>query len=192
MLTSIVIFTAASLGLGMALGFAAIKFRVEGDPMVDKIDAILPQTQCGQCGFPGCKPYAKAIAAGEADINKCPPGGEQGVIKLAELMGRDPKPLNEELVGENSSQTTVVALINDFTCIGCTKCIQVCPVDAIVGAAKQKHTVIEEYCTGCKLCLPPLCPVNECIVMISVEPTATQWQWPEPKVFVEPIPGTVS
>ena len=176
---------------GVLLGYAARKFHVEGDPVVEKIDAILPQTQCGQCGYPGCKPYAKAIASGEAEINQCPPGGEQGVIALAELLGCEPKPMSEELVAE-SSDDPVVALINEETCIGCTKCIQVCPVDAIVGAAKQKHTVIEEYCTGCKLCLPPICPVENCIVMEAVEPTARLWKWPEPPNFVEPICGTGS
>ncbi|MGD8591345.1 MAG: electron transport complex subunit RsxB [Gammaproteobacteria bacterium] len=191
MLTSILIFAMAALVFGVLLGYAARKFHVEGDPVVEKIDAILPQTQCGQCGYPGCKPYAKAIASGEAEINQCPPGGEQGVIALAELLGCEPKPMSEELVAE-SSDDPVVALINEETCIGCTKCIQVCPVDAIVGAAKQKHTVIEEYCTGCKLCLPPICPVENCIVMEAVEPTARLWKWPEPPNFVEPICGTGS
>lgn len=186
MLTSVLIFAMAALVFGILLGYAARKFYVEGDPIVEKIDAILPQTQCGQCGYPGCKPYAKAIASGEAEINQCPPGGEQGVIALAELLGCDPKPLNEELVA-NSSDEPMVALINEETCIGCTKCIQVCPVDAIVGAAKQKHTVIEEYCTGCKLCLPPICPVENCIVMEEIEPTAMLWKWPEPPSFIEPI-----
>jgi electron transport complex protein RnfB len=188
MLTSILIFTTAALILGVLLGVAAKKFHVEGDPLVEKIDAILPQTQCGQCGYPGCKPYAKAISAGEADINQCPPGGEQGVIALAELLGCDPKPLNEELVADSSNEP-MVALINEETCIGCTKCIQVCPVDAIVGAAKQKHTVIEEYCTGCKLCLPPICPVEHCIVMEEVQTTAATWKWPEPEKFIEPMRG---
>ncbi|MEJ2180597.1 MAG: electron transport complex subunit RsxB [Gammaproteobacteria bacterium] len=166
------------------MDFNGLFFRVEGDPMVEKIDGILPQTQCGQCGFPGCKPYAKAIAAGEADINQCPPGGEQGVIEIAELMGVEPKPLSEEHAA-NVSDDDMVAIINEETCIGCTKCIQVCPVDAIVGAAKQKHTVLAEYCTGCKLCLAPVCPVEDCIEMIVVEPTVTQWKWPVPAQATE-------
>jgi electron transport complex protein RnfB len=161
------------------LGLAAIKFRVEGDPLVDKIDAILPQTQCGQCGYPGCKPYAKAIAADEADINQCPPGGESGVKALADLLGKDPKPLQVD--GEqDGDEQTLLAVIDEQTCIGCTKCIQVCPVDAIVGAAKQKHTVLDVYCTGCKLCLPPVCPVENCLTMITVQPAVTEWVWPAP------------
>jgi len=189
MLTPILIFTLSALVFGVLLALAAIKFHVEGDPIVEKIDAILPQTQCGQCGYPGCKPYAKAIASGDADINQCPPGGEQGVIALADLLGCEPKPLNEELAADNSD-APMVALINEETCIGCTKCIQACPVDAIVGAAKQKHTVIEEYCTGCKLCLPPICPVADCIVMEEVEPTVALWKWSEPRQVVEPMRQT--
>lgn len=179
MLTATLIFTLVALACGIVLGVAAYKFRVEGNPIVNKIDALLPQTQCGQCGYPGCKPYAKAIESGEADINQCPPGGEAGIVALADLLGRDPKPLNEENA-INADDETMVAIIEEEICIGCTKCIQVCPVDAIVGAAKQKHTVIEEYCTGCKLCLPPICPVDYCLEMIVVQPTATIWKWPIP------------
>jgi electron transport complex protein RnfB len=131
--------------LGAALGYASIKFKVEGDPLVEKIEAILPQTQCGQCGYPGCKPYAAAISAGEADINLCPPGGMDGVRKLADLLGREVKPLDAE---EKPKQ---VAIIDEETCIGCTLCIQACPVDAIVGAAKQMHTIID-----------PCAPVASC------------------------------
>src|SRR5690606_37300326 len=145
-----------TLLLGALLGFAAQRFTVEGDPMVDRIEAILPQTQCGQCNYPGCRPYAEAIASGEADINQCPPGGDAGIRQLAELLGREPKPLNAEN-GEEAPDT--VALIDEARCIGCTKCIQACPVDAIIGAPKLMHTVIPELCTGCNLCVPP-CPVD--------------------------------
>ncbi len=147
--------------LGALLGWAAVRFRVQDDPMVERIDRLLPQTQCGQCNYPGCRPYAKAIAAGEADINQCPPGGEAGVRALAELLGREPKPLNPD---NGAVKPPVVALIVEDDCIGCTKCILACPVDAIVGAAKQMHTVIADLCTGCELCLPP-CPVD-CIVLV--------------------------
>jgi electron transport complex protein RnfB len=143
-----------------------VLFRVQGDPLVDKIDAILPQTQCGQCGYPGCKPYATAIAGGEADINQCPPGGDEGVRKLADLLGREYKPLNAEHGVEKPKS---VAVIDEATCIGCTLCIQACPVDAIVGAAKQMHTVVADLCTGCELCVPP-CPAD-CIDMVPVAET---------------------
>ena len=175
MLEAILVLTVLAIIFGVILGFAAVKFKVEGDPIVDQIDAILPQTQCGQCTFPGCRPYAEAIASGEADINQCPPGGEAVIHSLADLLGVDPKPLNEEH-GEHTEQTVVV--IDEQVCIGCTLCIQACPVDAILGAAKQMHTVIKQECTGCNLCIPP-CPVD-CIHIISVEQTIQTWKWPTP------------
>lgn len=160
---------------GALLGYASIRFKVESDPIVDQIDNILPQTQCGQCGYPGCRPYAEAIANGD-EINKCPPGGEAGVKALADLLGREPKPLDESL--EESVPT--VAVIREDECIGCTKCIQACPVDAIVGAAKLMHTVIADECTGCDLCVPP-CPVD-CIDMVPVKKDDLEhWQWPNPE-----------
>lgn len=177
MLYAILALAVLAAAFGLALGWASIRFKVEGDPLVEKIDKILPQTQCGQCGFPGCKPYATAIASGAADINQCPPGGEDGVLKLAELLGRDPKPLNPENGVAKALPT--VALIDEATCIGCTKCIQACPVDAILGAAQQMHTIIVDACTGCELCLPP-CPVD-CITMVPVKDTAKTWKWPTPE-----------
>jgi len=166
-----------SLGLvfGLGLGWAARRFRVEQDPVVDQIDALLPQTQCAQCGYPGCRPYAEAIASGEADINQCPPGGEAGIRALADLLGREPKPLNPE---NGVEKPRTVAVIDEEVCIGCTLCIQACPVDAIVGASKQMHTVIEEVCTGCDLCLPP-CPVD-CIDMVIVDSGPDQWRRTRP------------
>lgn len=161
---------------GLLLGFSAIRFKVEGDPIVDQIDSLLPQTQCGQCGFAGCRPYAEAIASGEADINQCPPGGEAGIEVLAELLGVDAKPLNAEH-GEHTVKR--VAVIDEQVCIGCTLCIQACPVDAILGAAKQMHTVIESECTGCDLCVPP-CPVD-CIEMVPLKQTISRWKWPYPE-----------
>lgn len=136
----------------------------EGDSLVARIDAILPQTQCRQCNYNGCKPYAEAIAAGEADINQCPPGGDAGIRALADLLGVQYKQLNPE---HGVYKTKAVALIDEVICIGCTLCIQACPVDAILGAAKHMHTVIIPECTGCELCLPP-CPVD----CISMEPIA--------------------
>jgi len=161
---------------GIILGYAAIKFHVEGDPVVDKIDALLPQTQCGQCTFAGCRPYAEAIANGEAEINQCPPGGETTILALADLLGVEAKPLNDEHGEEKMAAT--VAIIDEQVCIGCTLCIQACPVDAILGAAKQMHTVIEAECTGCDLCVPP-CPVD-CIDMITVKENLETWKWPLP------------
>lgn len=152
--------------LGLILGYSSIRFKVDGDPLVDKIDALLPQTQCGQCNYPGCRPYAEAIAKGEADINQCPPGGDTGVKALAELLGMGYKPLNPELGPEKPKR---VAVIDEEKCIGCTLCIQACPVDAILGAPKFMHTVIASECTGCDLCLPP-CPVD-CISMEPVPET---------------------
>ncbi len=176
MLTAILALTALAVAFGLLLGFAAVRFKVESDPILDKIDAILPQTQCGQCSYPGCRPYAEAIANGEADINRCPPGGETVILALADLLGVDPKPLDDE-VGEEKPKT--VAVIDEQVCIGCTLCIQACPVDAILGAAKQMHTVIESECTGCDLCLEP-CPVD-CIDMVVVQADPTTWKWPFPE-----------
>ena len=128
-------------------------------PLVDKIDAILPQTQCGKCGYAGCRPYAEAIASGEADINRCPPGGEEGIRELAALLGVKFKPFGEDVVLKPRS----VAFIDENLCIGCTLCTQACPVDAIAGASKLMHTILAPLCTGCELCVAP-CPVD-CISM---------------------------
>ncbi len=180
MLTAILVMTTLAVLFGLLLGFAAARFKVEGDPVVDQIDALLPQTQCGQCGYAGCHPYAEAIAKGEADINQCPPGGETVIRALAELLGREAKPLNAEH-GEPKGKTVVE--IDEQACIGCTLCIQACPVDAILGAAKQMHTVIREECTGCNLCIPP-CPVD-CIHIVPVEEEIDTWCWPEPETVLE-------
>lgn len=180
MSTALLVMIGLALVLGLVLGIAAIKFKVTESPLVEKIDAILPQTQCGQCGFPGCKPYATAIAKGEADINQCPPGGEEGVRKLSELLGVDPKPLNAE---HGVTKPKSVAVIDEQLCIGCTLCIQACPVDAILGAAKHMHTVIALECTGCELCIPP-CPVD-CIHMHAVEENINTWKWKYPQYSIQ-------
>ena len=176
MIAALAIMALGAVILGAALGFASIKFKVQGNPLVEKINGVLPQTQCGQCGFPGCHPYAEAISKGEVDINLCPPGGEEGVRKLADLLGREVKPLNAE---EKPKQ---LAVIDENTCIGCTLCIQACPVDAIVGAAKQMHTIVAPLCTGCELCLPP-CPV-ECISMEVIQETVDNWKWKYPVIEI--------
>jgi electron transport complex protein RnfB len=154
------------LALGAALSLAAIRLRPTTDPVVDPIEALLPQSQCGQCGYPGCRPYAEAVAAGAA-INRCAPGGNGTIRALAELLNVEPLPLDVEALPK------AVAFIREAECIGCTKCIQACPVDAIVGASKRMHTVIADECTGCDLCVEP-CPVD-CIEM---RPLATAPRWP--------------
>ena len=161
--------------LGFGLAFAAKRLGVAADPVAEQINRILPQTQCAQCGYPGCRPYAEAIAAGLADINQCPPGGEAGIRALADLLGREALPLNPEF-GEE--KPTVVAVIDEEICIGCTLCIQACPVDAILGASKLMHTVIADECTGCELCIPP-CPVD-CISLVAPSLMTGQWRRPRP------------
>ena len=168
MLSALFVMAGIALVLGAMLGFASIRFKVKGDPLVDKIDAILPQTQCGQCGFPGCKPYAQAIAKGEAEINQCPPGGEEGIRKLADLLGKEFKPLSAEHGVEKPKQVAVID--------------EACPVDAIVGAAKQMHTIVAPLCTGCELCVPP-CPVD-CIAMVPVPETVETWKWKYPVIQI--------
>ncbi|WP_345776277.1 Rnf electron transport complex subunit RnfB [Luteimonas salinisoli] len=138
-----------------------------GADIVERIDRLLPQTQCGQCGFDGCRPYAEALAAGEVDIDRCPPGGDAGARALALLLGRAPRPYDRARGAHHPAPA--VALVVEADCIGCTKCIQACPVDAIIGGAKAMHTVLEPLCTGCELCLPA-CPVD-CIVMTAPAPT---------------------
>jgi electron transport complex protein RnfB len=135
------------------------------DSLADRIDAVLPQTQCRQCGYPGCRPYAEAIATGHADLNRCPPGGPETLRALSELTGLPMKPL------EGVHKPPAVARIDEAACIGCTLCIQACPVDAIVGAANLMHTVIAAECSGCELCLPA-CPVD-CIAMVETGKTPT-------------------
>jgi electron transport complex protein RnfB len=138
--------------------------------LAERIDAVLPQTQCTKCGYPSCRRYAEAIAGGEADINQCPPGGEAGIRRLAAMLGRNAKPLNPANGVEGARR---VAAIDESRCIGCTLCIQACPVDAIVGAAKLMHTVVTDLCSGCDLCVAP-CPVD-CIAMIPAKGADIVW-----------------
>lgn len=166
---------------GSLLGFASVKFEVEGNPLSDQINSILPQTQCGQCGYPGCRPYAEAIADGDS-INKCPPGGEDTIQALANLLDVEPEPLDAE---HGTEKEPLVAYIREAECIGCTKCIQACPVDAILGAAKVMHTVIADECTGCDLCVEP-CPVD-CIDMIPRKTGIRHWSWPLPSPDNPPL-----
>ena len=138
--------------------------------LADQIEDLLPQTQCTKCGYPACRPYAEAIARGEADINRCPPGGIEGVARLSALTGRPVIPINP---ANGIERPRPVAWIDENLCIGCTLCIQACPVDAILGAAKQMHTILPSLCTGCDLCVAP-CPVD-CIGMLPVTGELTGW-----------------
>lgn len=135
--------------------------------LTERIDALLPQTQCTRCGYSACRPYAEAIARGQAPINRCPPGGETGIRALAALTGQPLLPLDP---ARGDEAPPLIAIIDEDVCIGCTKCILACPVDAIVGAAKLMHTIVPELCTGCELCVPP-CPVD-CIAMIPAQADA--------------------
>ena len=141
-----------------------------GKTLADRIEDVLPQTQCTKCGYPACRPYAEAIANGTAAHNQCPPGGAEGVARIAVVLGKPVIPLNPV---NGIERERPVAVIDEGACIGCTLCIQACPVDAIVGAAKQMHTVIASLCTGCDLCVPP-CPVD-CIDMQAATPGRTGW-----------------
>ena len=145
--------------------------------LADRIEDLLPQTQCTKCGYPSCRAYAEAMAGGAAPINQCPPGGAEGIARLAALLGKPAEPLN---LNNGVERPRPVALIDEARCIGCTLCIQACPVDAIVGGAKLMHTVISDLCTGCDLCVP-VCPVD-CIAMIPITGDKTGWQaWSQPQ-----------
>ncbi len=170
-MTGVLVIGFLALALGLALGQASNWFRHDGESLTDQIDKLLPQTQCAQCGYPGCRPYAAAIAHEAVAINQCPPGGEATVSALAELLNREVIPLNPEFGVESPP---VAAIIREHECIGCTLCIKACPVDAIVGAAKLMHTVIEDHCTGCELCIPP-CPVD----CIDLQPVLDTDKWRE-------------
>jgi electron transport complex protein RnfB len=174
MLTVLILAALACVAIGYALSVTPQPpYSLPGD-MADRIDKLLPQTQCGACGYPGCRPYAEAIARGEAGINQCPPGGDRAIAALAALLGREPEPPNPAY-GEYRPPR--VAWIDEELCIGCVKCIHACPVDAIVGAPKQMHTVLAAECTGCELCVAP-CPVD-CIHMLPV-PHTPIWTKPAP------------
>lgn len=138
--------------------------------LADQLEDLLPQTQCTKCGYPACRPYAEAIANGSANYNQCPPGGIEGVARLAQLLNKPVIPIN---LDNGIERPRPVAFIDESLCIGCTLCIQACPVDAIAGAAKQMHTIITDLCTGCDLCVAP-CPVD-CIAMVEITPGKTGW-----------------
>ena len=143
---------------------------MDRDALARELDAALPQTQCTRCGYPDCRSYAQAIADGEAGINQCPPGGAEGVARLARLTGRPALPLSAEH-GEEGPRR--LAVVDEDWCIGCTLCLQACPVDSIVGGPKGMHTVIAPLCTGCELCIP-VCPVD-CISLVDASEGRTGW-----------------
>lgn len=158
--------------LGLSLAYAARVFKVENSPIVDELEALMPGSQCGQCGYPGCKPAAEAVANGQAPVTLCPPGGTPLAEQIAKLLGveldlssvKDPEPM--------------VAKVSEATCIGCTRCFKVCPTDAIVGAPKQIHAVVSDACTACEKCVE-VCP-TECLQMHPVEVTLRNWRWQKP------------
>jgi electron transport complex protein RnfB len=178
MLIAILVMAGLAVVLGLILGFAALKFRVEGNPLIAQVGAILPNTQCGQCGFPGCAPYAEAVAEGNAEVNLCIPGGNPVAKGIAELLGVEFKP-----VGGSDEDDVIkpkqVAFIDESACIGCTACLKPCPQDAILGASKLMHTILPDYCTGCEKCVA-VCPVD-CIKMIPLKEDITTWKWQMPE-----------
>ncbi|MGI9292031.1 MAG: electron transport complex subunit RsxB [Gammaproteobacteria bacterium] len=159
--TALLIVTAIAGVIGLCLQMTSERLPDSNESPVDKVNALLPQTQCAQCGYPGCRPYAEAIINKEADINQCAPGGEATVTALANLLGQPAKPLNTAF---GMHKRPSVAVIREADCIGCALCLEACPVDAILGAHRYTHTVIRDECTGCELCLPP-CPVD-CIDIV--------------------------
>ncbi len=161
MWTAVITFAVIALIAGIALSLAWRRLPADAGGLVEEVNALLPQTQCAQCGFPGCRPYAQAIVDGDADINLCPPGGDETVRRLAAKLGKETLPLAAQPRFDRA-----VAVIDESLCIGCTHCRSACPVDAIVGAHQLMHTIIESECTACELCIAP-CPVD-CISMRSL------------------------
>ncbi|MBF0610095.1 MAG: electron transport complex subunit RsxB [Magnetococcales bacterium] len=171
MIEAVLSMSGLALAAGIGLGIAAKKFYVEASPIVAQLEGVLPGTNCGNCGFPGCSAYAQAMADGAADVNLCTPGGKTTMEEVAMVLGVEPKGMNDDAGPQ-------VAYVDEAACIGCTACIKACPVDAIVGGNKQSHTVIVEFCTACEKCVEP-CPVD-CIHMVAKPKTLFDWRWEKP------------
>lgn len=171
LITSLLFFVVLGALLGLALGYAAIVFRVESNPLADQIEALLPGGQCGQCGEAGCRAAAEKMVEGTLSPNCCPPGGNSLAVAVADMLGVS--------VEMNEEDKQFVANIAEDNCSGCGRCYKACPFDAIVGAPKQMHTVIKDVCTGCQLC-SQVCP-QKCLNIVEVQPDSTTWFWPKPK-----------
>jgi electron transport complex protein RnfB len=169
---SVVSLTSLGLSLGLILGMASRYFKVESNPLVDEIESMMPGSQCGQCGFPGCRPAAEALVDGKAPVTLCPPGGRSLVEQLANKL------TIEVDLDAIEDKEPAFAAVSEATCIGCTRCFKVCPTDAIMGGPKQIHQVFREACTGCEACIE-VCP-TECLHMEPVEITLSTWRWPKP------------
>jgi len=173
MIAAIVSLTILGLSIGFSLGFVAKRFKVEKDPLVDDIEAMLPASNCGQCGYAGCGQAAEAVAKGDAPVTFCPPGGRALAEQLAARLGVDAD------LSDMEDRGPMLAFVREATCVGCTRCFKACPTDAIVGAPKMIHTVISEACTGCGACVD-ICP-TECLMMEEVPETLSNWRWPKPQ-----------
>jgi len=172
--SAIIILTLLGLALGLSLGIAAKYLKVESDPLVERVEALMPGSQCGQCGFPGCRPAAEAVVSGAAPVTLCPPGGSALVEQLAKLLGVDVD------LSQTEDTEPMVARVSEDTCTGCTRCFKVCPTDAIVGAPKQIHAVVADACIGCKKCVA-VCP-TECLQMHPIDVTLRDWRWHKPQI----------
>ena len=171
-LSAIVILTTLGLFLGLGLGVAGKYLKVESDPLIEQVEALMPGSQCGQCGFAGCKPAAEALVSGTAPVTLCPPGGTTLIEQLAKLLSI------EVDLSQSKDTEMMVARVSEETCTGCTRCFKVCPTDAIVGAPKQIHAVVADACIACEKCVN-VCP-TECLQMHPVEVTLRDWRWPKP------------
>ena len=172
--SAIIILTLLGLALGLSLGIAAKYLKVESDPLIERVEALMPGSQCGQCGFPGCRPAGEAVVSGNAPVTLCPPGGSALVEQLAKLLGVDVD------LSQTQDAEPTVARVSEETCTGCTRCFKVCPTDAIVGAPKQIHAVVADACIRCAKCVA-VCP-TECLQMHPIDVTLREWRWHKPQL----------